>query len=914
MRRIVLVAAVALGVGVVGLLGWRLVDGGEASGAGRDLIITAPVERRTLSDTVVVRGVLARSEVRTVYAAVDGRVSGVPVDDGATVDAGDAILSVEGRASIAVPGSLPFFRPLDVGSEGPDVRQLEEILAAGGYGPGPVDGRYTEQTRSALAAWQTERGYPGQAPVIEETLTVSLTPGTGYTVGPRGSTAVTIGPGPVGPFGLRQRPSGVAAQTPALPIARLITGAFTGLEGQSYDLTAILDIAQPTDITIPLTTSGTATAGVDYLAPGAVVVPAGATSVTFTVEVLADGLEEPEETIGLALATGAGYSVGFPSSTTITIPATSGDVVLTLRADNSVVNEGTQAAFTVSASEAPEVDVEVALDYRGTATPGADYNRPTTVTLTSGRTEVRVQLPISQDGLVEPDETIEVVLLARSDYLVGQPDRVTMTIRSSDVPELTLTGGGPVGEGATRTLTLRADAAPVRDTTVGLNVGGTATASTDYVALPATVLLAAGRTTVAVDVQTLADDIVERPETVVVSLAPPAAGAYRLGPSSSQTVTIEEGDATLPALTIRADAQITTEGRPATFTVESDRRLDEELEVWLDLRGTATRGVDVDPPPGRVVIPAGQRSVQVSVNVRQDDLVEADETVELVLQGRAAYRVGAPYAATTVIQDDDVPELSITGGGSVAQGGVAGVTITADQAPVKDTSVTYQVVGTARPGVDFAPLTGTALLRAGVRSVTVPVRTIDESVTFRPTDMIAGDWPARVGRVLVEEGQLVGPGQPLFTITETRFTITLRANATDRSELAVGQEVDVRIDAGGQRTRGVITALDEIAKVDPVTGAEQYEGTVEITDELAAVDGASARLEVVLAERLDAIVVPIAAVSQDGAGGEEVRIIDLASGEFRRVRVETGLQEGSYIEILAGLTGDEIVVVEIEDR
>ena len=58
-----------------------------------------------------------------------------------------------------------------------------------------------------------------------------------------------------------------------------------------------------------------------------------------------------------------------------------------------------------------------------------------------------------------------------------------------------------------------------------------------------------------------------------------------------------------------------------------------------------------------------------------------------------------------------MPELTIVGeqhhGGG---GGAATFTITADQAPVKDTSVNYQVVGTAQPGQDFEPLVGTAIL------------------------------------------------------------------------------------------------------------------------------------------------------------------------------------------------------------
>ena len=54
-----------------------------------------------------------------------------------------------------------FFRRLDVGSDGPDVLQLEAILSASGYDVGTVDQLFTEETRSGLRDWQIARGYGG---------------------------------------------------------------------------------------------------------------------------------------------------------------------------------------------------------------------------------------------------------------------------------------------------------------------------------------------------------------------------------------------------------------------------------------------------------------------------------------------------------------------------------------------------------------------------------------------------------------------------------------------------------------------------------------------------------------------------------------------------------------------------------
>lgn len=65
------------------------------------------------------------------------------------------------------------------------------------------------------------------------------------------------------------------------------------------------------------TVSGTATSGSDFTAlPGTVTIPAGAASVEIAVPVLGDSVNEPDETLTLALAAGTGYTSGVASSGT----------------------------------------------------------------------------------------------------------------------------------------------------------------------------------------------------------------------------------------------------------------------------------------------------------------------------------------------------------------------------------------------------------------------------------------------------------------------------------------------------------------------------------------------------------------------------------------------------------------------
>ena len=87
---------------------------------------------------------------------------------------------------------------------------------------------------------------------------------------------------------------------------------------------------------------------------------------------------------------------------------------------------------------------------------------------------------------------------------------------------------------------------------------------------------------------------------------------------------------------------------------------------------------------------------------------------------------------------------------------------------------------------------------------------------FLPTDIDRRHTGRpRVGKVLVKEGDIAAAGKPLFSITETGFTVTLKASAADRTKLKVGQAGHgAAVQGGGKSATGVITELDENATTD----------------------------------------------------------------------------------------------------
>ncbi|MDW8244811.1 MAG: DUF4832 domain-containing protein, partial [Thermogemmata sp.] len=77
--------------------------------------------------------------------------------------------------------------------------------------------------------------------------------------------------------------------------------------------------SKASSLSVNFAISGTASPGVDYNAlPSHVIIPAGQASVTLTVTPLDDALVEGPETVVVTLAAGSGYTIGSPSSATVT--------------------------------------------------------------------------------------------------------------------------------------------------------------------------------------------------------------------------------------------------------------------------------------------------------------------------------------------------------------------------------------------------------------------------------------------------------------------------------------------------------------------------------------------------------------------------------------------------------------------
>jgi|688.fasta_scaffold62545_2 multidrug efflux pump subunit AcrA (membrane-fusion protein) len=701
------VKKISLVIGLVAVVAAAVFIGRQSGGESTDntlLITPRAVERRDLSDVLTVSGEVRRDETKKINSAVDGKVSQINVEDGDTVEIGDGVFALDGRTAVAVPGEFSFYRELTVGSVGPDVKQLETILNDSGYKIRDIDTLFTEDTRTALANWQFDRGYSGSSNENDETITASLSPnGAAYSVGRENTAAFVV--------------------TQAVP-----------------------------------------TSGGSSIRP----------------------------------------MVSKPT--------------LNISADKSTVAEGSAVTFTITSDVAPYTDLTIAINIGGSATPGDD--------------------PVNDD---------------------------------------------------------------------------------DYDTILGSAIIKAGELSTSFTSNVFVDNTIEDEEDITVAMTTQFGNdpTYALGNTNQLRVVIPANGSELrPLLTVKASSETISEGSTVTFTVRTSVKSNRDIKFNVTLTGNASPDVDfLTPNTDSYTIFAGNYSVDVQIQIRRDDTVEPDENLILTLgadtppSGKAErYFLGGTTSADVTIESGDLPELKLVGGGTVAEGRTGSFRIVADSPLTDDTSVNYQLSGTAQNGADYKALSGTVIMKAGSSSVTVAINVINDDVTFKPSDMLVADWPARIGKVEVDEGEFVLQGNVVLSLTEPQFTITMKVSPTDRAELELGQAVSVDLKVGGQILPGTISELDDSATVGGA-GEELYEGTITVTGEFSAVDGATVSIDVTLDEALQVLAVPVAAVLRS-ADGDEVRIVNDA-GTITRVKVTIGLIDGEWVEIQDGLKGDELVVVDI---
>ena len=194
-----------------------------------------------------------------------------------------------------------------------------------------------------------------------------------------------------------------------------------------------------------------------------------------------------------------------------------------------------------------------------------------------------------------------------------------------------------------------------------------------------------------------------------------------------------ETPAAVPEITVSGGGAI-TEGGNALFTVTATPAPSSPLAVTLTVGQSGDYAASGETGTRQVTVPTGG-SAAIEVATADDAVDEPDGSVSATVEAGTGYTVGGAGTASVAVADDDdpvpdpvTPELRLSAGSPVDEGGNAVFTVHADRAPAADLTVGLTVSQTgdvlSAPGAGGRQLT----LAAGATSATLTLATDDDGV------------------------------------------------------------------------------------------------------------------------------------------------------------------------------------------
>ena len=380
-------------------------------------------------------------------------------------------------------------------------------------------------------------------------------------------------------------------------------------------------------------------------------------------------------------------------------------------------------AVTLSTGSSLTVTVTYATS-NGTATVGADYTACSgTLTFMPGETSKTFTVAISDDGVSELSETVNLEISSPGNATLGSRRSAVLTI-SDYVPPPTVhfsDAAYNVNESAgTATITVTLSSAAAVSVTVDYATSnGTATAGSDYTTKTGKLTFAAGATSTTFTITIANDTSDEADETILLSLS--NASNATLGTPSSATLTILDNDPPPSVQFSTATSNVSEKNGTATITVILNVAPSQSVMVTYSTNnGTAAAGTDYTSTSGTLTFDPGVKSKTFTVAIINDTLDEADETVLLVLSSPVNAAIGVNASATLTITDDDqspTVQFDATTYTLAENAGSATIVVNLSAASGQTVSVNYSIAASSvKVGASVSAGSGTITFEPGETS------------------------------------------------------------------------------------------------------------------------------------------------------------------------------------------------------
>ena len=351
---------------------------------------------------------------------------------------------------------------------------------------------------------------------------------------------------------------------------------------------------------------------------------------------------EPDETLTLTLSnpgvvgTGTAPILGPRNPATLTITNDDKAGTIEFSAGTYTVSEAAgTAAIVVSRTGGLGEGVTVTFaTSAGTATPGDDYTETTTtLTFAGGEAIKTVLVPIVNDSIVEPNETVNLTLSSPGGGgTLGARSTAVLTIISDDQPGViefsAATYSVNESAGPAKIIVTRTGGTASNVTVNYATSDGTAVAPGDYAATSGTLTFGAGVSSLTFLVPIVNDSDGEGPETVNLTLSNPGGGAA-LGAENAAVLTILDDE---PTVQFAAAEFVGMEGAAGVITVTRTGPLTGTATVrYTASDDTAVVFRDYSATSGILTFPPNIASKTFTVPITDGSILEPDEFVTLTL-------------------------------------------------------------------------------------------------------------------------------------------------------------------------------------------------------------------------------------------------------------------------------------------
>jgi gliding motility-associated-like protein len=472
------------------------------------------------------------------------------------------------------------------------------------------------------------------------------------------------------------------------------------LSGGSYTITVTGTAAGIDTILVDLTTSGTAVPGVHYQAfPQHISIPVtdGNGSLTFQVIPVQNRIVEDYADIILSI-----QSAISTSSASVDVDATPTtlriydddqlNAIISFTASTNGREGGPNATITASLSSdyiAGKV-IWIGANLGANATVGFNDIDGPTLRIDSGQHNVVAEINVLDDKVKEDTELIyyEITSIVSGDfefnydpspygpiYVFDDNDTIE-PVRSANIFFSYIASpreGNPMVDGA---ITLQSypsgDDFLRQPITVKVRMEGNAIEGEDYLPLDSFVIPASKYTdgTVTVPIHPIDDNIIEGDEfihPVLVSASTPTGDSITVWNNFSHNpVPLFDDDFERRSITIAASTNGKEGGPGASITLSFPDSLVSAEDVYVHYHvisagTTATAGIDYTMPA--FLIPAGQHSATLPINIINDNQVESTEYLNLQIDGgygdSTIYPVYSDSVAVISIEDNDTNQVRL---------------------------------------------------------------------------------------------------------------------------------------------------------------------------------------------------------------------------------------------------------------